>query len=219
MTASLLPPNASDLERAVEVLQAARVGAIDTPLRKLWSVDDCPSELLPWLAWALSIDQWDPNWSDAIRRARIRVAIDVARAKGTIHSVRSVIASFGGAVAMREWWETDPPGPPHTFELSVAITGGGAASPSAAFIDQVIAEVIRTKPVRSHFTFTVATVALARVGMIGAARPAVLARLNLASPALATSFELLCGDQAGGALLLSGDQGGAGAKVKLNLYS
>ena len=67
----LLPPNSTSLEKALEMLIGARVGAIDTPLRDLWSPADCPEELLPWLAWALSIDSWDASWPIHIRRALI----------------------------------------------------------------------------------------------------------------------------------------------------
>lgn len=59
---SLLPPNATELERALELLIDARIGDISTPLRDLWSAENCPEALLPWLAWALSVDQWSADW-------------------------------------------------------------------------------------------------------------------------------------------------------------
>lgn len=179
MTGSLLPPNATNLERALE-LATARMADIDTNLRKLWSPNLCPVELLPWLAWALSLDSWSSNWPEAVKRERVRRALDIARRKGTAQSVRSVVESFGGQVAIREWWQKSPPGDPHTFELVLTL-GSATAPASAAFVDAVIAEVARTKPVRSHFTFTQGFAAAARIGVLAAARPVITARLNCAA--------------------------------------
>lgn len=174
---SLLPPNATALEKALEQLAADRIGDIAVPLRDLWSAEHCPEGLLPWLAWALSVDQWSSDWPLHIRRARVAAAIAIQRIKGTAQSVVDVIASFGGNVVIREWFEQDPPGIPHTFDLTVTLGGMSDSVPSAEFIDAVIAEVARTKPVRSHFDFTVGLNARADVGLLVVARPVVAARL------------------------------------------
>jgi len=174
---SILPPNSTLLERAIEQLTAMRFGAIGTPLRTLWSPADCPEDLLPWLAWTLSIDQWDSSWPVAVRRARIASAIAVQRRKGTRQSVVDVVRSFGGNIAIREWFEETPPAPPHTFSLTLGLSDGAGGAPAAAFVDAVIAEVARTKPARSHFTFALATAARARIGLRSAGRAAVYARL------------------------------------------
>jgi phage tail P2-like protein len=174
---SLLPPNATVAERALEGA-TARIGDVATPLRDLWSPDTCPVDLLPWLAWALSIDSWQSYWPEHIKRARIRAALNIQRRKGTVQSVREVIEAFGGAVALREWWQYEPPGIPHTFDLTLTLSGEGGAIPSARFIDDVIDEVERTKPVRSHFTFTQGLSATASVGIAAAARAVVYRRLQ-----------------------------------------
>ena len=46
-------------------------------------------------------------------------------------SVLDVVASFGGQVVVREWFEMDPPGDPHTFELTVSLGSLGSSAPSA----------------------------------------------------------------------------------------
>lgn len=179
---TLLPPNTSALEQALEQLTGARIADLRSPLRDLWSAETCPEHLLPWLAWALSVDQWSPDWPLNVRRARVAAAIAIQRIKGTAKSVADVIASFGGAVTLREWFQTDPPGDPHTFELLASLSGHGAA-PSAAFIDAVVAEVERTKPLRAHFTFTLALDVAGGIGLAGGAQPAVIARLLCTAPA------------------------------------
>lgn len=182
MTGSLLPPNASVIERGIEAA-TARMAELPVPLRQLVNPDECPLELLPYLAWALSIDSWSSSWPDNVKRARVRRAIEIQRHKGTAESVRTVVQSFGGAVALREWWQTEPRGDPHTFQLVVTLSGADGAPASAEFADAVIAEVRRTKPVRSHFTYTQGINFARPLGVIGAARPAIFARLQLQAPA------------------------------------
>lgn len=176
---SLLPTGSTRLERALEQV-ALGLLEIPTPIRAAWSAQHCPEPLLPWLAWGLSIDNWASDWPVAVKRARVASAIPIARRKGTASAVRSVVESFGGNVAIREWWQMTPRGTPHTFELALNL-GLPGAPVSAAFADQVIEAVHRVKPVRSHFIFTQGHSASGAVGMIGAARPAIFARLSFAA--------------------------------------
>ena len=173
---SLLPPNAGTLEKALEA--ATSVPALPVPLRDEWNPATCPESDLPWLAWALSVDNWDATWPLAVRRAVVANAIAVQRRKGTIGAVRDGIAAFGAAMSLREWWQLSPPGDPGTFEVSLAIADVDGEAPSAEFIDAVIAEIDRTKPLSRHYTFAQALEIEGTVGVIGAARPAVYARLS-----------------------------------------
>ena len=181
---SLLPPNATQLERALEAA-TARISDVPVPLRALWNPDTCPVDLLPYLAWALSIDVWSSDWPETVKRERIRRAIPIQRRKGTARSVRDVVEALGGVVAMREWWETTPRGEPHTFALTLSLNGQGGAPATAAYVDSVITDIRRTKPARSHFFFTQAIEAVGRLGIVGAARAATFARVQLAAPAAA----------------------------------
>lgn len=175
---SLVPVNATVLERALEQV-TRRLDLIPAPIRDLWNPETCPVRFLPWLAYALSIDTWDPNWSEAIKRSIVATAIDIQRRKGTSESVRRMVAAFGGSIALREWWQLDPPGTPHTFELVLTLNGQGGQPATEAFVNQVIDEVARTKPVRSHFDFTQGVSAEAGLGIAAAARAAVFVRLQL----------------------------------------
>lgn len=181
---TLLPPNAASGTRALEAA-SARIGDVDVPLRQLWNPDTCPLDLLPWLAWALSIDAWKSYWPEQVKRDRVRRALDIQRHKGSVKSVRDVVASFGGAVALSEWWQQDPPGDPHTFAMSLTLNGAGGTEATAAYVDDVIAEVERTKPVRSHYTFTQGAYASGRIGVRAVARPVVYRRLSLTADAAA----------------------------------
>lgn len=177
---SLLPPNATDIERAVEAV-GARAANLPVPLRSLWNAATCPAPLLPWLAWGVGIDNWSPDWPEAVKRARIAAAIPIARRKGTAASVRAVIASFGGLVALREWWQTTPRGAPYTFDLTLDIDQVAGVALTAAYAEAVIEEVRRTIPVRCAFTFTQATSAAGGIRLAAAARPVIFRRLELSA--------------------------------------
>jgi hypothetical protein len=56
--AALLPPTSTPFEFAMG--RASGEGLpLPVPLRELWDPWTCPMALLPWLAWALSVDIWD----------------------------------------------------------------------------------------------------------------------------------------------------------------
>lgn len=91
---TLLPPNATDQEIALD-LSTSRVGDVPVPIRDLWNPDSCPNNLLPWLAWAFGVDEWDANWSDEAKRNIIRDAVAVQRKKGSVWAIKQVIANAG----------------------------------------------------------------------------------------------------------------------------
>ncbi len=157
---------------------AGEVLPLPVPLRDLLNPATCPLALLPWLAWTLSVDTWDATWPEAVKRERIRTAMSIARRKGTAAAVREVVASFGGQIALREWFQSDPPGIPHTFELVLTLNGANGLPAEPAFIDQVIDEVRRAKPLRSHFNFVLGISASGAVGMKAVARPTIYTRLD-----------------------------------------
>lgn len=175
---SLLPPNATRFERDLEIL-SRRLDVIPTPLRDLVNVETIPERFMPWLAFTRSVDSWNPGWSPRVKRNLIASSIDLHRRKGSAGSVRAIVRAFGGQIALREWWQMDPPGQPHTFDMVLTLTGDDGEAASQRFIEEVIEEVARTKPARSWFTVTQGFAAKGAQAMAGAARPAVYRRLQL----------------------------------------
>ena len=114
----LLPPSASELERHLEAV-TARLGHVPTPLRPLWNPWTCPVETLPWLAWALSVDEWDATWPEAVRRRVIANSVAIHRCKGTPDAVLQALNYLEIEPELTEWWQYR--GTPHTFRLSLAI--------------------------------------------------------------------------------------------------
>ena len=97
---SLLPANASALLRALEQVEAERLQQLYADLRDLWNPDQCPARWLPFLAWTLSVDEWDPDWPEATKRQVIRDAYQLHSIKGSLASMHLALqsAGYGGAV-------------------------------------------------------------------------------------------------------------------------
>ncbi|WP_431483717.1 phage tail protein I [Pseudomonas solani] len=124
MAARLLPANATELERlAAEAL--AQIDRVPVPLRQLWNPDSCPVELLPYLAWAFSVDRWSQAWPESAKRAAIRAAYFIHAHKGTIGALRRVVEQLGYLIEVFEWWEEVPAGVPGTFRLLVGVLDTG----------------------------------------------------------------------------------------------
>jgi hypothetical protein len=63
--------------------------------RVVWNPQTCPSNLLPWLAWALGVNEWDSNWPDATKRAVIAGSAALHKIKGTPQSIINALAAAG----------------------------------------------------------------------------------------------------------------------------
>lgn len=142
----LLPPNATAQERALAGA-TARVSDVPVAIRDVWRPDDCPEALLPWLAWALSVDAWNNAWSAAQKRAAIQASFAVHRAKGTLGAVRRAVEALGYQLAVVEWFQESPPGAPYTFRVEITAPDGGL---TLAEIERVEAVINQAKNVRSH---------------------------------------------------------------------
>lgn len=90
---TLLPPSSTPLERAL----ARTMGSFNHPrfVPSLWNADTCPEAFLPYLAWALSVDEWDERWSVVKKREVIKAAREIHRRKGTPIAIRRALASVG----------------------------------------------------------------------------------------------------------------------------
>ncbi len=80
----------------------ARISDVPIRARTVWNAQTCDVALLPWLAWALGVDEWDSEWTESTKRAVIASSAAVHRTKGTLKSIRLALSSAGypGAVIL-----------------------------------------------------------------------------------------------------------------------
>ena len=146
MTASLLPPNATQTERAL-ALAPARISSLPAErITDLWSVDDCLVEHLEHLAAAVDVIEWDPNWPEATKRYAIRTSLELHRLAGTRRAVDLAASLCGVAIKIVEWWQQDPPGDP--FTAKVALSGAGPC------VARALVAIQKAAPARVKFDFT-----------------------------------------------------------------
>jgi hypothetical protein len=83
MMDQILAPNATLYERTL-ASQVDRLLNLSTDrLRRLWDPFLCHIDDLPYLAWAMSVDIWDPNWDEIKKRRVVADAVAHHRMKGT----------------------------------------------------------------------------------------------------------------------------------------
>ena len=139
---SLLPHNATPQEVALD-LTTARIGGVDVPTKAIWNPETCPEDVLPWLAWAFSVDQWDAAWTVEQKRAVVAASINVHKRKGTPGAVKAAVgAIFTGANVVEPW--DDASLTAHQFKIVTTDT-----LESDADFDELIRLVDAAKPVRS----------------------------------------------------------------------
>ncbi|NVL46631.1 phage tail protein I [Pseudomonas syringae pv. actinidiae] len=132
------------MERAIEV---ATDEVTQIPLRTLYNPQTCPAHLLYHLAWAWSVDRWDDEWSEPVKRAAIAASFFIHARKGTIGAIRRVVEPLGYLIDVLEWWETVPQGTPGTFALKVGVLDTGITE---EMYQELTALIDDAKPVSRH---------------------------------------------------------------------
>ena len=156
MTSALLPINATDFEKELTDTVSS-IGELPGEIDQLWNPQECPEEFLPWLAWALSVDNWNSDWPVEIKRAQIADSIEIHRRKGTVLSVKLAMEAFGVQVELKEWFEDNEE--PHTFLLKVwadeHFKKAGIPLLSSEYYTALQKAVNVVKPARSHYQFKI----------------------------------------------------------------
>ena len=129
---NLLPKNANQFERDLEDT-TARIDEVPITIRDSWNAEDCPVELLPWLAWAFSLDSWQGYWTEDVKRQRIRDAIAIQQKKGTKKSILDVIEAYGAEAQLTESFDPVVSGQvlaPRQFAVDLNINSVGVQNSS-----------------------------------------------------------------------------------------
>lgn len=119
---------------------------VPVPNRSLWSPWTCPAAILPWLAWALKVDEWDAGAPDDRKRQIIADSIAQHRIKGTAYALKRALSQLGYDVEVDE-----RTGVAYTFGLNYFVDDGGSAGGSV--LDEAITRAtevaLRQKNARS----------------------------------------------------------------------
>lgn len=117
------------------------------PVRDAWSPDTCPAHLLPWLAWAFSVDEWQDGWTEAEQRAVIRNALFIHQHKGTLAALKRAVEPLGYIIKITEYRQAKDTTAPFSFSLDVAVTDKGI---NETIYQQLERLVMAYKNVRSY---------------------------------------------------------------------
>lgn len=157
---SLLPINATSLLRDLEQVGNKALD-LETANNLACNPDQAPENILPWLAWALSVDDWSDNWPEEIRRNIIKASVEIHRRKGTIGALKRALQAFNCSnIKIEEWF--DYGANPYCFRVSFDVVEAGFDVNIIAEIQKVIES---TKNARSHLEILKASLS-AKTGLI-----------------------------------------------------
>lgn len=118
---SLLPPNATRLEKALEQT-AARISNLPVPFIELNRIDSCPESHLAWLAWEHRVEYWQSNWNIGQKRQAISAAKDFNAGRGTPATLKALINAVVSQdqYQLKAWHQLVPKGQPYTFTVIIS---------------------------------------------------------------------------------------------------
>ena len=112
----IAPEAASAVERGLDEMSSDRVAGLDHGLSlAAWNARTIPAPWLPVLAWALSLDIWNPDWSEELKRDAIAAAFDQHRLKGTPAGIKLALDGIGAVYEIVE----RPGGAPFTEAVDI----------------------------------------------------------------------------------------------------
>lgn len=144
---SLLPPNSTQLERDLEQVIANAID-IEVHIQDLWDPYKCPFKLLPWLAWAYSVDHWEDSWPEHIKRDVVANSFEIHQHKGTPYALQRALDSLGIRTNMLEWWEANANGQPGTMKILAMLTENFTSDKSTLFTKEMLDMI--TEAIRVH---------------------------------------------------------------------
>lgn len=97
MNKSLLP-NTSKLEKITESV-LSRIIKVPIEINKVRSARTIPIKLLEFLAWEKSVDNWNSEWSEEVKRQVVTESFNLHQKKGTPAALEKVLfdAGYGDA--------------------------------------------------------------------------------------------------------------------------
>lgn len=161
--------------------------ALDNQLKEVSSNVDLPSiylnldkltsDQLDHIAYAWDASVWRQSWSIEIKRNVLHNVILEKRKRGTVGAVKAAIESIGSFSELKEWWQEEPKGIPHTFKVTASVNNYEGVI-EEELQEDLFALIDDAKPVRSHYNFILNTKYSGQIGMIGNYREMSYARVK-----------------------------------------
>ena len=208
MAAVLLPPNASPLERALEQSMARQGDERDVDIDRLWRPYECPVAVLPFLAWALGVQRWDPGWPEATRRHVAADAIAVHRLRGTLGAIEAALDEIGAVYDIEE----RPGGINFTMAIAIYNSSTLLGTTDTARIGEYIDDVKRYSV---HYTIAL-TASLRHSSILVAAGAAAVQVADFTLEVDVEPIEVVVPNQAPVAAAGADQVAAAGARVTLD---
>lgn len=94
----IMAPSATVYERSLAKQAEELLGLSPERIRTLWNPWACHIDDLPFLAWTLSVDIWDPTWDEQRKRSVVARSIELHRLKGTLAGMEEYAKLVGSEV-------------------------------------------------------------------------------------------------------------------------
>lgn len=177
----LLPPNATKLERCLAE-STDTISEIPVDIWKLWDTKHCPDAFLPWLAWSTSVEHWNPDWHDNVKRELINQSLTNHKKRGTVAAVKNAIrrvlamadnierddisniSVYDNSYVIKEWWQqhSDISQPkisqqPLSFQIQLLIGSvlGGRGILGPELYGELRRAVDAVKPMSTRYTLSI----------------------------------------------------------------
>ena len=150
--------------------------AVDLPSIYV-SIDRLTSTQLDHVAYGWDASVWRNSWPVSMKRSVLKNVVREKRKKGTLRAVKDAVASIGSAATIKEWWQQEPKGTPHTFEIQATL-GNIEGTLDSEMQEDLFALIDDAKPVRSHYTFVLVRQLQGGMGVDGYLRPVAYSRIR-----------------------------------------
>lgn len=148
---AITPPTAGSAEERLDAVAAERFDALPVTLPgAAWSPQGVDAAYLAVLAWAHSVDEWNPGWDAPARRGAIAASVAAHRLKGTSAGVKGMLDRIG---AIYDYTER-PDGA--AFTAAVTIRNAGALRKSDAVSVRQLVDAYKRGTVHMQINFEAA---------------------------------------------------------------
>ncbi len=145
---SKLPPSASKMERVMEQVFWEELVLIERDIRNFYDPYQCRVDLLPYLAWEMSVDYWDENWSEQTKRDVIAASNPIHTTKGTRYALDKSIESIrDDGLSVTEWFDDEVNLAPGFFRVNLEARNSDI---DESTVPQIYTAVNNAKNTRSH---------------------------------------------------------------------